>query len=180
MVNLHSHVLSAETALALVRLWHVMGGIYFWEFFTTLDYEWSVIRGRLPRRYTIWIYSITRLACLLGVIVCYVGLDTSTPIDCQLWISSMATFFCISSVGASLLIVLRIIAIWNRHKVVMATSIIIWGTGVVFHIKAAVRLRSTWNPQVQNCSYLAITCHGYRGPASSDSCCEHECSATCF
>ena len=27
------------------------------------------------------------------------------------------------------------IAIWNRHKVVMATSIIIWGTGVVFHIK---------------------------------------------
>jgi hypothetical protein len=26
------------------------------------------------------------------------------------------------------------IAIWNRHKVVIATSIIIWGTGVTFHI----------------------------------------------
>jgi hypothetical protein len=26
------------------------------------------------------------------------------------------------------------IAIWNRHKVVTATSIIVWGTGVAFHI----------------------------------------------
>ena len=26
-----------------------------WEFFTTLDYEWRVIRGRLPYRWTIWV-----------------------------------------------------------------------------------------------------------------------------
>ena len=26
-----------------------------WEFFTTLDYEWGVIRGRLPYRWTIWV-----------------------------------------------------------------------------------------------------------------------------
>jgi hypothetical protein len=26
-----------------------------WEFFTTLDYEWSVIRGRRPYRWTIWV-----------------------------------------------------------------------------------------------------------------------------
>ena len=28
-----------------------------WEFFTTLDYEWNVIRGRLPYRWTIWVRS---------------------------------------------------------------------------------------------------------------------------
>ena len=28
-----------------------------WEFFTTLDYEWDVIRGRRPYRWTIWVRS---------------------------------------------------------------------------------------------------------------------------
>ena len=26
-----------------------------WEFVTTLDYEWSAIRGRRPYRWTIWV-----------------------------------------------------------------------------------------------------------------------------
>lgn len=48
----------------MVMLWHVMGGIYFWEFFTTLDYEWKVIRGRLPQRYSIWVRNNR---CISGV-----------------------------------------------------------------------------------------------------------------
>jgi hypothetical protein len=35
-----------------------------WEFFTTLDYEWRVIRGRLPCRYTIW---VRKNRCITGV-----------------------------------------------------------------------------------------------------------------
>jgi hypothetical protein len=30
-----------------------------WEFFTTLDYEWSIIRGRRPYRWTIWVRTHT-------------------------------------------------------------------------------------------------------------------------
>ena len=26
-----------------------------WEFVTTLDYEWRVVRGRLPYRWSIWV-----------------------------------------------------------------------------------------------------------------------------
>jgi len=29
-----------------------------WEFFTTLEYEWNVFRGRLPYRWTIWVSGI--------------------------------------------------------------------------------------------------------------------------
>ena len=28
---------------------------FSWEFFTTLDYEWSVIRGHRPYRWSIWV-----------------------------------------------------------------------------------------------------------------------------
>jgi hypothetical protein len=29
--------------------------IHSWEFVTTLEYEWSIIRGRRPYRWTIWV-----------------------------------------------------------------------------------------------------------------------------
>ena len=67
----------------LVSLWNVMSGIYLyvftllflsvfqiynflssWEFVTTLDYEWRVIRGRLPRRYSIWVRNNR---CITGI-----------------------------------------------------------------------------------------------------------------
>jgi len=28
---------------------------YSWEFVITLEYEWEVIQGRLPYRWTIWV-----------------------------------------------------------------------------------------------------------------------------
>ena len=57
---------------ARVNFWHAVNGIYMhvfklfymyydstpnhrWEFFTTLDYEWKVIRGHSPYRWTIWV-----------------------------------------------------------------------------------------------------------------------------
>ena len=36
--------------------------MYSWEFFTTLDYEWKVIRGRIPYRWTIWVRDDQHLA----------------------------------------------------------------------------------------------------------------------
>ena len=32
-----------------------------WEFVSTLDYEWGVIRGRLPYRWSIWVRNDWRL-----------------------------------------------------------------------------------------------------------------------
>ena len=75
-----------------------------WEFFTTLGYEWDVIRGRRPYRWTILvcgllsgsivaytltdlhlpqIYSITRVATLLSIVLNMVGFDSTEPIYCQ-------------------------------------------------------------------------------------------------
>ena len=78
-----------------------------WEFFTTLDYEWSVIRGDRPYRWTIWVcssllfghvpgtdhpsekvYSFTRVCTLITVILNMLALDSSSPIDCQVRIIS--------------------------------------------------------------------------------------------
>jgi hypothetical protein len=65
---------------SLSKLWHAVAGLYVygltfscmchaiqlhiyrWEFVTTLDYEWKVIRGRIPYRWTIWVRSGQRFA----------------------------------------------------------------------------------------------------------------------
>jgi hypothetical protein len=115
---------------SLSKLWHAVAGLYVygltfsctchaiqlhiyrWEFVTTLDYEWKVIRGRIPYRWTIWvrsgqrfalasshmenflvdsafirqIYSLTRVAGLLGVLLSLVGADVMAPINCQVMV----------------------------------------------------------------------------------------------
>jgi len=49
------------------------------------------------------------------------------------------------------LIVLRIIAIWNRNKVVITLSIIVWVIGTAFHIKSAAQLHAVWEPAQHTC-----------------------------
>ncbi len=90
-----------------------------WEYIVTLDYEWRVIRGHLPYRRTIWVrddrrfafvvlelwtklldpkvYSLTRVAALVGVITCLVSMDVTTPLNCQVG----TVFYVCSSRGSN-------------------------------------------------------------------------------
>ncbi|KAI0294361.1 hypothetical protein BC826DRAFT_341811 [Russula brevipes] len=152
MIILHDPSVATDTdSLALVGLWHAFDGVFLWEFFTTLDFEWDVIRGHRPYTWTIWVYSLARMAGLMSVILNLVGMDVTTPINCQLWIS-FELFFCYTSAAAaSLLIVLRIIAIWNRNIFVMTTAYSLLGIKVAFYIQSVARTRATWAPKKLAC-----------------------------
>ncbi|KAF8494674.1 hypothetical protein F5888DRAFT_639541 [Russula emetica] len=136
---------SAQLPLTNVKFWHAIGGLYIWEYFTTLDYEWRIICGRLPYRWTIWIYSVARLAGLVSVILWFVTMDVTTSINCQLWVLFSVLFLCLGSIAATLLIVLRTIAIWNKNKVVVTLTIIAWGTGIGFHLYNIALIHSAWD-----------------------------------
>jgi len=84
------------------------------------------------------------MAGLVAAILCFIGMDVTTPINCQAWVSLLLIFSYLSLAAASLLIVLRIIAIWNKNKIVMVLAIGTWGINVGFLIQAPVRLRSAW------------------------------------
>ncbi|KAH9974583.1 hypothetical protein BGW80DRAFT_1559611 [Lactifluus volemus] len=138
---------------ALVKLWHAFDGIFLWEFFTTLDFEWSVIRGNRPYRWTIWLYSLTRIATLMAVILDIVGFDVYTPINCQLWIIFELIFSYFALACASLLLMLRVtsFAIWKRNKIILALATTVWITNVAFFIEGVVRMRSVWIPEERSC-----------------------------
>ncbi|KAF8496190.1 hypothetical protein F5888DRAFT_1635131 [Russula emetica] len=99
---------------ATVNLWHTMDGIFIWEFFTTLNYKWDVIQGIVPTdvRWTIWVYSLTRFATLMAVILNLVGLDGRAKINCH--------FFAYVAFGsASLLVVFHVAFLINVSDVVL-------------------------------------------------------------
>ncbi|KAI0255671.1 hypothetical protein BJV78DRAFT_692975 [Lactifluus subvellereus] len=154
MVNFHDPSVVSQDAWAVMKLWHAVDGLFLWEFVTTLDYELSVVRGRRPYRWTIWIYSLTRIATLVAVILNMVGFDVTRSINCQLWVIFELIFAYLAFATASILIVLRIFAIWDRNKIVLALATGAWATNISFLIQGIVRLHSSWVSAQNTCVVL--------------------------
>jgi len=152
MANFRDPAVFASNYWFAVKFWHFLGGLYIWEFFTTLDYEWSVIRGHRPYRWTIWIYSLTRLATLLSIVTFLIYLNF--PHACQVSDTIHFTFSYLAFAAASLLIVLRVIAIWNRDKIIVTIAVGVWGINAVLLIQSAARIRSSSNPALDTCLLL--------------------------
>ncbi|KAH9984375.1 hypothetical protein BJV77DRAFT_194090 [Russula vinacea] len=151
MVNYNDPVTIAKEFEGVVKLWHLTDGVFIWEFLSTLDYEWDVIRGHRPYRWTIWVYSVSRVTTLMAVILNMVGFDTTTKINCQVWITFFAFFAYLAFITASLLIVLRVIAIWNRAKIIFAIAMGMWMTDISLFISGLIRLRAEWSPEANTC-----------------------------
>jgi hypothetical protein len=151
MVNYNNPVTIAQEFAGVVKLWHFVDGIFVWEFITNLDYEWDVIRGHRPYRWTIWVYSLARMCTLLAVVFNMVGFDTTTPIDCQVLATFEMFFGYLAFASSSLLIALRVIAIWNRAKIIIAIVMGILLVDISLFIDGTVRLRSTWSPEALTC-----------------------------
>jgi len=108
MVNFHDPVVELlDHRVEEVLSW-VACGLYIWEFITHLDYEWSVVQGHRPYRWTIWIYSADRLATIIAVIIYLVNLVITTPINCKVLTILQFAFAYMTFSLSSLLIVLRV------------------------------------------------------------------------
>jgi len=137
-----------------VKFWHVVDGIFIWEFFVTLEYELSIIRGHRPYRWTIWIYSLTRVCTLVAVVLNMLGFDSTNPINCQQWVVFELIFAYLAFAAASFLIVLRIFAIWDRNRIVAAIAMSAWNTNIAFLIHGITQIHATWEPTQSVCAVL--------------------------
>ncbi|KAI9432741.1 hypothetical protein H4582DRAFT_2061560 [Lactarius indigo] len=143
-------------AVSVVKLWHTIDGLFIWEFFITLEYELSVLRRRRPYQWPIWVYSLTRVCTLVAVILNMLGFDASSPINCHLWIIFELIFAYLAFAAATLLIVLRIYAIWDGNKIAVSIAMSAWLTNVAFLIHAITQLRAAWVPVPGVCAVLNI------------------------
>jgi len=92
------------------------------------------------------------VTALLVTILSFVMMDAKGPINCQAILSLINVSAFLTMFASSLLIVLRIIAIWNKNKIVVATAFSIWVVNGAFFLQRVVQLRSVWVPAQQSCA----------------------------
>ncbi|KAH9966373.1 hypothetical protein BGW80DRAFT_735714 [Lactifluus volemus] len=154
MVNWHDPAVLEKEYLAVLKLNHVVAGIYIWETMFTLGFELDVLRGKRPYRRTIWLYLGTRYTALLAFIVYFIDIDSSVILPCQLVTTTSYVLRYVSWEFASLLIALRVIAIWDRNIFVSLLVIGTWLGDLGLNIYGSFKLRATYDPTVETCNLL--------------------------
>ncbi|KAH9962064.1 hypothetical protein BGW80DRAFT_868125 [Lactifluus volemus] len=156
MVNWHDPTVLEEDNFAVLKLDHVIAGIYIWETVFTAEFELDVLRGKRPYKRTIWLYLGTRYTGLLAFILYFIDIDTHIKIPCQVVGTLSITLRYASWEFASLLIALRVIAIWDRNVFVSSLAIGTWSASLGLNIYNAVELRATYDPTLETCNRIVL------------------------
>ncbi|KAH9993514.1 hypothetical protein BJV74DRAFT_368834 [Russula compacta] len=150
MVNWNDPDLVFKDFLALIKLNHVLAGIYIWELAFTANFELDVLRGKRPYVRTIWLYLGARYAGLLAFIFFFIAGDASDD-NCQPIIVMNFLFIYISWAFACIIMALRVSAIWNRNIIVSVIVFGAWAVVLVLNIWNLTILKSSFNSTLGTC-----------------------------
>jgi len=141
-----------ETYGYFLKLFHVFGGVYIWEFIINVDFEWQVYKGKRPWRWSLIVYIVTRGLALTTFILAFVGFNLTREFDCEVWFHFLVTTGWSAEAFASLLLVLRGVAIWGRDLRIVALAGSLWlaNLGGVFY--AITRSHAQWSPAFRTCA----------------------------
>jgi len=151
MVDWHNPTTILHEYGAWVKLIHVIDGVYLWEFICNLSFEWSLLQGLRQWRWTAAFYIACRLTTIAEVLVTFVGLDVTSPINCKIWAHFLLFFAYAAGTFALGLYAIRCIAVWQRTLpiTVFSTALILTNFGA--WIRRVIEAEGTWNPTTQAC-----------------------------
>lgn len=162
MVNWNDPVLVLRDYLTLIKLDHALAGIYIWETVFTMGFELDILRGKRPYRWTIWLYLGTRYTGLAAFIIFFVDTDGGR-VPCKPLILANYALPYVSWAFASLIIVVRVIAIWNRHIIVSSITVAAWLAGLGLNVRNLTMVEASYNSFLETC----ITLKTRRGLANA-------------
>ncbi|TFK26089.1 hypothetical protein FA15DRAFT_703075 [Coprinopsis marcescibilis] len=143
MVDWQSPAQIMKQAIAFTNLNHALLGLYLWEWFLSLDFDFAFIFGRKKFRWPMIFYFANRYLLLFAMIGIIVSLDVTTEINCQV----IYTFNQIAgdaAIGlASINLAIRTIAIWSHNRyVIIGLVLVILGHWSL--ILQGVQLKASW------------------------------------
>ncbi|KAJ3818933.1 hypothetical protein F5880DRAFT_1680548 [Lentinula raphanica] len=131
------------------KLVHALLGLYIWEWFTSLDFDWDYIRGNKQFRWPLTFYFLNRYCLFFAMIAVATFLDVTTEINCQA-LCTFNMFIGAASIGlASINLSLRTMAVWAQRRYIVVTLILLtlaqWS--ILLH---GMLVKSTYEPD-QGC-----------------------------
>ncbi|VDB95635.1 unnamed protein product [Peniophora sp. CBMAI 1063] len=147
-----SELSNAGDYAALANLQHVACGLYIWEWVSNLDYEFQYFFGKpTRRRWTMWVYVLCRYFTLGFIINLLIVLNTRLSLNCIAWIRFQLLLPYMGILMASFLIVIRAVAIWNRHRVVMVIAVTSLLAQLSILIHSVAIAKAIWDVETQTC-----------------------------
>jgi len=143
MINWHDPAREVGTMFAVVKFKHVMAGLYIWEVVLNLKYEYSIIMRKRKITLASAFYMGCRWCTLFAIIVELLIMDQSFDGEmvCHALASMTFALSFLSMLFASLLVILRVHALWERNKVVTTIASAFWLTHAASLIYGVVRSR---------------------------------------
>jgi len=150
MVNWHDPALLFKDYFALIKLNHALAGVFIWETVFTTGFELDALRGKRRYGWTIWLYLGTRYTGLLAFILFFLNKD-GPRVPCKpMMIASFALPYACWAF-ASLIIAIRVIAIWNRNLIVSSIALGVWAGGLALNIRSLTQIDGIYNPLLETC-----------------------------
>ncbi|KAG2008640.1 hypothetical protein CC2G_014049 [Coprinopsis cinerea AmutBmut pab1-1] len=132
-----------SNADSFAKFMHALLGLYIWEWFTSLRFDWQFVVGKKPFRWPLIFYFLNRYCLLFALIGIAIALNVKTEINCQ----GLYTFnqcFGNASIGlASINLSLRTIAVWSQawYIWVPLVAIILGHWSLLLH---GILLKAAW------------------------------------
>lgn len=140
----HNTVRVIVDYIVLIKLIHVLGGVYIWEFVLNLDFEYSILTGKRKLTWASPIYLGCRWSSLSLVVIQLLGLDTSSKINCQGLVVFTFIFAYLILISASALIALRVAALWEHNRIVIVVAFASWFANIAVYVYSTVTARGSW------------------------------------
>jgi len=97
------------------------------------------------------------LSGLAVIILNLANFYNTSPVNCQAWVTSGWVFSTLGGYGlSSILIMLRIVAIWERSKVIVAISAAICVINLGFQSVGIGKIRAVWVPAARSCAITNV------------------------
>ncbi|KAJ7081429.1 hypothetical protein C8R44DRAFT_823590 [Mycena epipterygia] len=157
MVDWQSQAEIIKDGAVFAKLMHVLVGLYIWEWFTSLSFDWDYISGKRAFRWPMIFYFLNRYCLLFALIGIAIALNVTTEITCQ----SLYTFnqcFGNAAIGlASINLSLRTIALWNQEWFIWVplVAVILGHWSLLLH---GILLKAAWTPG-QGCTITSTDNH---------------------
>ncbi|KAJ7741925.1 hypothetical protein DFH07DRAFT_836989 [Mycena maculata] len=157
MVDWQSFAEITKDGVAFGRFMHVLLGVYIWEWFTSLPFDWDYISGKRRFRWPMIFYFLNRYCLLFALIGITVSLNVTTEINCQ-GLYTFNALFGNAAIGlASINLSLRTIAVWNQRWFIWVplVAVILGHWSLLLH---GVLIKAEYDP-TQGCVITSTNNH---------------------
>ncbi|KAJ6614605.1 hypothetical protein B0H10DRAFT_141852 [Mycena sp. CBHHK59/15] len=175
MVDWHSQAEIIKDGAAFGKFMHALLGLYIWEWFTSLPFDWDYISGKRKFRWPMTFYFLNRYCLLFALIGIAIALNVTTEIDCQKlytfnqcfgnaaigtsYFTVLSAYYLTLIQGlASINLSLRTMAVWNQrwYICVPLIGVILGHWSLLLH---GILLKAEWLPEQGGCTITSTDNH---------------------